>query len=163
MVYCILCIISVLSHGHTQNDPLWSMMLRIVFCKVQSLALRTHLPGALATAQNIQIKPPLQGQTLVSPLPKMSICPLKSTQLSQNLVETSRSESQLTDVTQPPSAQPHIPPCKSHFHLHYFDFFIQNNLNVANIGSWRSMLFKLYAITQWSACGLGPTRECKIV
>ncbi|KAK2900743.1 hypothetical protein Q8A67_008858 [Cirrhinus molitorella] len=78
--------------------------------QVQSLALRTHLPGALATSQNIQIKPSLPGQTLVSPLPKMSICPLKSTQLSQNLAETSRSESLLTDVTQPPSAQPLIPP-----------------------------------------------------
>ncbi|XP_067219776.1 polyhomeotic-like protein 3 isoform X6 [Chanodichthys erythropterus] len=87
-----------------------SMSSHSASSQVQSLALRTHLPGALATAQNIQIKPPLQGQTLVSPLPKMSICPLKSTQLSQNLVETSRSESQLTDVTQPPSAQPHIPP-----------------------------------------------------
>lgn len=105
----------------------WSVMLHIhcvcfVLCKVQSLALRTHLPGALATPQNVQIKPSLQGQTLVSPLPKMSICPLKSTQLSQNLAETSRSESLLTDVTQPPSAQPLIPPCKSqsHLHLHYF-------------------------------------------
>ncbi|XP_042632802.1 polyhomeotic-like protein 3 isoform X2 [Cyprinus carpio] len=78
--------------------------------QVQSLALRTHLPGALATPQNVQIKPSLQGQTLVSPLPKMSICPLKSTQLSQNLAEASRSESLLTDVTQPPSAQPFIPP-----------------------------------------------------
>ncbi|XP_051723605.1 polyhomeotic-like protein 3 isoform X3 [Ctenopharyngodon idella] len=87
-----------------------SMSSHSASSQVQSLALRTHLPGALATAQNIQIKPPLQGQTLVSPLPKMSICPLKSTQLSQNLVETSRSESLLTDVTQPPSAQPHIPP-----------------------------------------------------
>ncbi|XP_073704802.1 polyhomeotic-like protein 3 isoform X2 [Garra rufa] len=58
--------------------------------QVQSLALRTHLPGVLATPQNIQIKPTLQGQTLVSPPPKMSICPLKSTHLSQNLAETSR-------------------------------------------------------------------------
>ncbi|XP_016303754.1 polyhomeotic-like protein 3 [Sinocyclocheilus anshuiensis] len=78
--------------------------------QVQSLALRTHLRGALATPQNVQIKPSLQGQTLVSPQPKMSICPLKSTQLSQNLAETSRSESLLTDVTQPASAQPLIPP-----------------------------------------------------
>uniref|UniRef100_A0A672KAJ4 Polyhomeotic-like protein 3 n=1 Tax=Sinocyclocheilus grahami TaxID=75366 RepID=A0A672KAJ4_SINGR len=84
--------------------------------QVQSLALRTHL---LATPQNVQIKPSLQGQTLVSPQPKMSICPLKSTQLSQNLAETSRSESLLTDVTQPASAQPLIPlstftPVQSH-------------------------------------------------
>jgi len=85
----------------------------VVFCKVQSLALRTaHLPGALAAPHNFQIKSSLQGQTLVCPPPKMSIFPLKSTQLSQNLVEASRSESILTDVTQPPSAQPHIPPCK---------------------------------------------------
>ncbi|XP_050989476.1 polyhomeotic-like protein 3 isoform X2 [Labeo rohita] len=74
--------------------------------QVQSLAVRTHL----ATPQNVQIKPTLQGQTLVCPLPKMSICPLKSTQLSQNLSESSRSESLLTDVTQPPSAPPPINP-----------------------------------------------------
>ncbi|XP_056334510.1 polyhomeotic-like protein 3 [Danio aesculapii] len=78
--------------------------------QVQSLSLRTHLPGALTTPQNIQIKPPLQGQTLVSPPPKMSICPLKSTQLPQNLVETSRSVSLLSNMAQPPSAQPAIPP-----------------------------------------------------
>ncbi|XP_043108981.1 polyhomeotic-like protein 3 isoform X2 [Puntigrus tetrazona] len=78
--------------------------------QVQSLALRTHPPGALTTPQNVQIKPSLQGQTLVCPLPKMSICPLKSTQLSQNLAETSRSESLLTDVIRPTSAQPLIAP-----------------------------------------------------
>ncbi|KAK7159481.1 hypothetical protein R3I94_005729 [Phoxinus phoxinus] len=87
-----------------------SMSSHSASSQVQSLALRTHLPGALATPQNFQIKSSLQGQTLVCPPPKMSIFPLKSTQLSQNLVEASRSESILTDVTQPPSAQPHIPP-----------------------------------------------------
>lgn len=76
----------------------------------QSLALRTNLPGSFAAPHNIQIKPSPQGQTLVSPFPKMSICPLKSTQISQNLVETSRSESFLTDVTQPPSTHPLIAP-----------------------------------------------------
>ncbi|XP_051554447.1 polyhomeotic-like protein 3 isoform X2 [Myxocyprinus asiaticus] len=78
--------------------------------QVQSLALRTHLPGALATPQSIQIKPSSHCPTLVTPLPKMSICPLKSTQLSQKLVETSRSGSLLTDVTQPPSTHPLIAP-----------------------------------------------------
>ncbi|XP_016135967.1 polyhomeotic-like protein 3 isoform X3 [Sinocyclocheilus grahami] len=87
-----------------------SMSSQSASSQVQNLALRTHLPGALAAPQNVQIKPSLQGQTLVCPLPKMSICPLKSTQLSQNLAEASRSESLLTDVTQPPSAQPLIPP-----------------------------------------------------
>ncbi|XP_077088335.1 polyhomeotic-like protein 3 isoform X6 [Siphateles boraxobius] len=87
-----------------------SMSSHSASSQVQSLALRTHLPGPLATPQNFQIKSSLQGQTLVCPPPKMSIFPLKSTQLSQNLVEASRSESILTDVTQPPSAQPHIPP-----------------------------------------------------
>ncbi|XP_037402591.1 polyhomeotic-like protein 3 isoform X4 [Pygocentrus nattereri] len=56
---------------------------------VPSLALRTHLPGALSAAQSVQLKAS-QGQTLVTPLPRMSICPLKSTQLSQALAETSR-------------------------------------------------------------------------
>ncbi|XP_057189004.1 polyhomeotic-like protein 3 isoform X2 [Triplophysa rosa] len=78
--------------------------------QVQSLALRTNLSGSLAAPHNIHFKPSLQGQTLVSPLPKMSICPLKSTQIPQNLVETSRSESFLADVTQPPSTHPLIAP-----------------------------------------------------
>ncbi|CAM4590181.1 unnamed protein product [Leuciscus chuanchicus] len=67
-----------------------SMSSHSASSQVQSLALRTHLPGALATPQNFQIKSSLQGQTLVCPPPKMSIFPLKSTQLSQNLVEASR-------------------------------------------------------------------------
>ncbi|XP_073729711.1 polyhomeotic-like protein 3 isoform X7 [Misgurnus anguillicaudatus] len=78
--------------------------------QVQSLALRTNLQGSLAAPHNIQIKPSPQGQTLVTPLPKMSICPLKSTQGSQNLVETSRSESLMTNVSQPPSSHSLIAP-----------------------------------------------------
>ncbi|XP_056599241.1 polyhomeotic-like protein 3 isoform X2 [Triplophysa dalaica] len=78
--------------------------------QVQSLALRTNLSGSLAAPHNIQFKPSFQGQTLVSPLPKMSICPLKSTQIPQNLVESSRSESFLADVTQPPSTHSLIAP-----------------------------------------------------
>ncbi|XP_072544637.1 polyhomeotic-like protein 3 isoform X2 [Salminus brasiliensis] len=57
--------------------------------QVPSLALRTHLPGALSAAHSVQLKAS-QGQTLVTPLPRMSICPLKSTQLSQALADTSR-------------------------------------------------------------------------
>ncbi|XP_016096489.1 polyhomeotic-like protein 3 isoform X3 [Sinocyclocheilus grahami] len=83
------------------------------------LTVVSSVSSQSASSQNVQIKPSLQGQTLVSPQPKMSICPLKSTQLSQNLAETSRSESLLTDVTQPASAQPLIPlstftPVQSH-------------------------------------------------
>nr|XP_055057608.1 polyhomeotic-like protein 3 isoform X4 [Misgurnus anguillicaudatus] len=78
--------------------------------QVQSLALRTNLQGSLAAPHNIQIKPSPQGQTLVTPLPKMSICPLKSTQVSQNLVEPSRSESLMTNVSQPPSSHSLIAP-----------------------------------------------------
>ncbi|XP_073784451.1 polyhomeotic-like protein 3 isoform X20 [Danio rerio] len=74
------------------------------------LTVVSSISSQSASSQNIQIKPPLQGQTLVSPPPKMSICPLKSTQLPQNLVETSRSVSVLNNVTQTPSAQPAIPP-----------------------------------------------------
>ncbi|XP_051984846.1 polyhomeotic-like protein 3 isoform X1 [Xyrauchen texanus] len=76
----------------------------------QSLALHTHLHGALATTHSIQRKPSSHCPTLVTPLPKMSICPLKSSQLSQKLVETSRSGSLLSDVTQPPSTHPLIAP-----------------------------------------------------
>ncbi|XP_051990601.1 polyhomeotic-like protein 3 isoform X2 [Xyrauchen texanus] len=76
----------------------------------QSLALRTHLSGALSTPQTIQMKPSTHCPALVTPLPKMSICPLNSTQLSQNLVETSRCETLLTDVTQPTSTHLLIAP-----------------------------------------------------
>uniref|UniRef100_A0A8C2IJS2 Polyhomeotic-like protein 3 n=1 Tax=Cyprinus carpio TaxID=7962 RepID=A0A8C2IJS2_CYPCA len=100
----------ILTPAATDLTVVSSVSSQSASSQVQSLALRTHPPGALATPQNVQIKPSLQGQTLVCPLPKMSICPLKSTQLSQNLAEGSRSESLLTDVTQPPSAQPLIPP-----------------------------------------------------
>uniref|UniRef100_A0A8C0YST2 Polyhomeotic-like protein 3 n=1 Tax=Cyprinus carpio carpio TaxID=630221 RepID=A0A8C0YST2_CYPCA len=100
----------ILTPAATDLTVVSSVSSQSASSQVQSLALRTHTPGALATPQNVQIKPSLQGQTLVCPLPKMSICPLKSTQLSQNLAEGSRSESLLTDVTQPPSAQPLIPP-----------------------------------------------------
>ncbi|XP_051555841.1 polyhomeotic-like protein 3 isoform X2 [Myxocyprinus asiaticus] len=93
----------------------------------QSLALRTHLSGALSTPQSIHMKPTSHCPALVTPLPRMSICPLKSTQLSQNLVETSRSELLLTDVTQPTSdhlliAPSTFSPVQSHslvrHHLH---------------------------------------------
>uniref|UniRef100_A0A8C1XI43 Polyhomeotic-like protein 3 n=1 Tax=Cyprinus carpio TaxID=7962 RepID=A0A8C1XI43_CYPCA len=100
----------ILTPAATDLTVVSSVSSQSASSQVQSLALRTHTPGALATPQNVQIKPSLQGQTQVCPLPKMSICPLKSTQLSQNLAEGSRSESLLTDVTQPPSAQPLIPP-----------------------------------------------------
>ncbi|RXN33641.1 polyhomeotic 3 isoform X5 [Labeo rohita] len=100
----ILLQTAALQQQHQQN--LAATQILTTTEQVQSLAVRTHL----ATPQNVQIKPTLQGQTLVCPLPKMSICPLKSTQLSQNLSESSRSESLLTDVTQPPSAPPPINP-----------------------------------------------------
>ncbi|XP_065133095.1 polyhomeotic-like protein 3 isoform X3 [Paramisgurnus dabryanus] len=76
----------------------------------QSLALRTNLQGSLAAPHNIQIKPSPQAQTLVTPLPKMSICPLKSTQVSQNLIETSRSEALVTSVSQPLASHSLIAP-----------------------------------------------------
>ncbi|XP_052405083.1 polyhomeotic-like protein 3 isoform X3 [Carassius gibelio] len=100
----------ILTPAATDLTVVSSVSSQSASSQVPSLALCTHPPGVLATPQNVQIKPSLQGQTLVCPLPKMSICPLKSTQLSQNLTEGSRSESLLTDVTQPPSAQPLIPP-----------------------------------------------------
>ncbi|XP_012670817.2 polyhomeotic-like protein 3 isoform X1 [Clupea harengus] len=58
--------------------------------QVQTLALRTHLPGALA--QGVQLKPSLQGQMVAPSLPKMSISPLKSTQLPLASTESSGSD-----------------------------------------------------------------------
>ncbi|XP_076149798.1 polyhomeotic-like protein 3 isoform X4 [Alosa pseudoharengus] len=67
--------------------------------QVQSLALRTHLPGALA--QGVQLKPCSQGQTVASCLPKMSISPLKSSQLPHASADTSGSDlSQLSTAHQ---------------------------------------------------------------
>ncbi|XP_026876681.2 LOW QUALITY PROTEIN: polyhomeotic-like protein 3 [Electrophorus electricus] len=53
--------------------------------QVSSLSMCTHLPGALTAAPSVHLKVTSQGQSL----PKMSLCPLKSTHLSQALVETS--------------------------------------------------------------------------
>ncbi|XP_062386541.1 polyhomeotic-like protein 3 isoform X2 [Sardina pilchardus] len=67
--------------------------------QVQSLAVRAHLPGALA--QGVQLKPCSQGQTVASCLPKMSISPLKSSQLPHTSAETSGSDlSQLSSAHQ---------------------------------------------------------------
>ncbi|XP_041946289.1 polyhomeotic-like protein 3 isoform X2 [Alosa sapidissima] len=72
--------------------------------QVQSLALRTHLPGALA--QGVQLKPCSQGQTVASCLPKMSISPLKSSQLPHASADTSGS-----DLSQLSTAHQLIAPC----------------------------------------------------
>ncbi|XP_064849376.1 polyhomeotic-like protein 3 isoform X2 [Oncorhynchus masou masou] len=73
--------------------------------QVHSLAVQAHLPGALATAQSVLLKPfSTQPQTLVSSLPKMSICPLRSSQQSDPTTEASGAKPRLADITRLTSA-----------------------------------------------------------
>ncbi|KAI9544467.1 hypothetical protein NQZ68_001340, partial [Dissostichus eleginoides] len=59
--------------------------------QVQNLALRAHLPGALATAHSLILKPsaPSQALNLNTSLSKTSICGLKHHQLTDTTTETS--------------------------------------------------------------------------
>lgn len=68
-----------------------------MYIQVQNLALRTHLPGALATAHSVILKPSAQPQALTpaTSLSKTSICGLKTSQLTDTSTETG-----LADVTQ---------------------------------------------------------------
>ncbi|XP_021444424.1 polyhomeotic-like protein 3 isoform X2 [Oncorhynchus mykiss] len=79
--------------------------------QVHSLAVQAHLPGALATAQSVLLKPfSTQPQTLVSSLPKMSICPLRSSQQSDPSTEASGAKPRLADITRLTSANQLIAP-----------------------------------------------------
>ncbi|XP_035644551.1 polyhomeotic-like protein 3 isoform X3 [Oncorhynchus keta] len=79
--------------------------------QVHSLAVQAHLPGALATAQSVLLKPfSTQPQTLVSSLPKMSICPLRSSQQSDTSTEASGAKPRLADITRLTSANQLIAP-----------------------------------------------------
>ncbi|XP_031663160.1 polyhomeotic-like protein 3 isoform X7 [Oncorhynchus kisutch] len=79
--------------------------------QAHSLAVQAHLPGALATAQSVLLKPfSTQPQTLVSSLPKMSICPLRSSQQSDPSTEASGAKPRLADITRLTSANQLIAP-----------------------------------------------------
>ncbi|KAM9429063.1 polyhomeotic-like protein 3 isoform 2-T2 [Salvelinus alpinus] len=79
--------------------------------QVHSLAVQAHLPGALAPAQSVLLKPfSTQPQTLVSSLPKMSICPLRSSQQSDPSTEASGAKPRLADITRLTSANQLIAP-----------------------------------------------------
>nr|XP_046264855.1 polyhomeotic-like protein 3 isoform X2 [Scatophagus argus] len=58
--------------------------------QVQNLALRAHLPGALATAHSVILKPPAQSQALTSASSssKTSVCSPKTNQLTDTSTET---------------------------------------------------------------------------
>nr|XP_046215339.1 polyhomeotic-like protein 3 isoform X2 [Oncorhynchus gorbuscha] len=84
---------------------------RLSTSQVHSLAVQAHLPGALATAQSVLLKPfSTQPQTLVSSLPKMSICPLRSSQQSDTSTEASGAKPRLADITRLTSANQLIAP-----------------------------------------------------
>ncbi|KAM9845001.1 polyhomeotic-like protein 3 [Aulostomus maculatus] len=56
--------------------------------QVQNLALRTHLPGALATAHSVILKPSAQAQASAASLSKTSICAVKANQVTDSSAET---------------------------------------------------------------------------
>ncbi|GLD73967.1 polyhomeotic-like protein 3 isoform X2 [Lates japonicus] len=58
--------------------------------QVQNLALRAHLPGALATAHSVILKPSAQSQALspAASLSKASVCALKANQLTDASSDT---------------------------------------------------------------------------
>ncbi|XP_063318709.1 polyhomeotic-like protein 3 isoform X4 [Pelmatolapia mariae] len=60
----------------------------------QNLALRTHLPGALATAHSVILKPSTESQALpaATSLSKTPVCGLKSTQVTDGSTETAPSD-----------------------------------------------------------------------
>ncbi|XP_034411860.1 polyhomeotic-like protein 3 [Cyclopterus lumpus] len=78
--------------------------------QVQNLALRAHLPGALATAHGVILKPSAQSQGLTptTSSSKTSICGLKANQLTDTSTETG-----LTDVTRLASGPQIITPAYS--------------------------------------------------
>ncbi|XP_029309782.1 LOW QUALITY PROTEIN: polyhomeotic-like protein 3 [Cottoperca gobio] len=83
--------------------------------QVQNLALRAHLPGALATAHSVILKPSTQSQAMTptTSLSKTSICGLKTNQLTD-----SSSETRPADVTRLASGPQIITPAYSPVHTH---------------------------------------------
>ncbi|XP_059200122.1 polyhomeotic-like protein 3 [Centropristis striata] len=83
--------------------------------QVQNLALRTHLPGALATAHSVILKPSAQSQTLTpaSSLSKASVCGLKTNPLTDTSTETGPA-----DVTRLASGPQIITPAYSPMQTH---------------------------------------------
>ncbi|XP_041805711.1 polyhomeotic-like protein 3 [Chelmon rostratus] len=83
--------------------------------QVQNLALRAHLPGALATAHSVILKPSTQSQNLTpaASLSKTSICALKTNQLADSSTETGPA-----DVTRLASGSQIITPAYSPAQTH---------------------------------------------
>ncbi|XP_070775591.1 polyhomeotic-like protein 3 [Enoplosus armatus] len=83
--------------------------------QVQNLALRAHLPGALATAHSVILKPSAQSQapTSTTSVSKASICALKTNQLTDSATETGPA-----DVTRLASGPQIITPAYSPVQTH---------------------------------------------
>ncbi|XP_049888710.1 polyhomeotic-like protein 3 [Epinephelus moara] len=83
--------------------------------QVQNLALRAHLPGALATAHSVILKPSAQSQAMTpaASLSKTSISGLKTNQLTDTSTETG-----LADVTRLASGAQIITPAYSPVQTH---------------------------------------------
>ncbi|XP_034742588.1 polyhomeotic-like protein 3 isoform X1 [Etheostoma cragini] len=83
--------------------------------QVQNLALRAHLPGALATTHSVILKPSAHPQALTpaTSLSKTSICGLKTSQLTDTSTETG-----LEDVTRLASGPQIITPAYSPVQTH---------------------------------------------
>ncbi|TRY56219.1 hypothetical protein DNTS_028542, partial [Danionella cerebrum] len=98
----VLTLTAPSQRNHQQTEP--------VFLTSAAQPNRTVMSSAFSHSALFQnIKPSLRGQTLQTPPPKMSICPLKSTKMNLNLGKSSRSESLLITVTHPSSAQTTMP------------------------------------------------------
>ncbi|XP_026169926.1 polyhomeotic-like protein 3 [Mastacembelus armatus] len=74
-------------------------------CQVQNLALRAHLPGTLATAHSVILKPSAQSQapSPTASLSKTSICALKPNQMTDasNKQETGQSDASGAQIITP--------------------------------------------------------------
>ncbi|XP_074507876.1 polyhomeotic-like protein 3 isoform X2 [Sebastes fasciatus] len=83
--------------------------------QVQNLALRAHLPGALATAHGVILKPSTQSQAPIptTSLSKTSVCGLRSNQLTDPSTETGPA-----DVTRLASGPQIITPAYSSMQTH---------------------------------------------
>ncbi|XP_030257427.1 polyhomeotic-like protein 3 isoform X1 [Sparus aurata] len=83
--------------------------------QVQNLALRAHLPGALATAHSVILKPTTQSQALTpaASLSKTPVCSLKTNQLTDTSTET-----RPADVTRLASGPKIITPAYSPVQTH---------------------------------------------
>jgi len=79
---------------HTTAQSFFKHDYLCLYIQVQNLALRAHLPGALATAHRVILKPSAQSQTQsqAASSSKTAICALKTKQPTDTSAETGPSD-----------------------------------------------------------------------